>query len=775
MPRLTAAILLLLAAAAPAGDLRLAFNSPAAKTETEALPIGNGRLGAMVGGQAAVEPIVVNDNSIWASGPRDTVNPRAIKELPRVRQLLFARNNAAAEKLGMQALMGVGGVGAYQPLGVLTLGFPGVETVSEYCRDLDLATGIASVQFKAGGRTLTRRYYASAPDRVLVVEIGAGAGQTVSFTVAWSRAADAKCAGAVALEGACDAGAGMKFRGQFLVLTDGGTGKAHGETYIVEGARGATILVASATSRIEKDTPLAAACEATLKAAAAKGPEALRKAHLADHEAMFNRVGIDLGERARAEAMAMQYGRYLMMSCSRPGGLPANLQGMWNEHLRPRWHSDYHLNINLEMNYYLAEPGALPECQGPLVDFLELLAARGADTATRMYGARGWVAHHMSDGWGLTTPDGGPWGLWPMGGAWLVRQAWEHYLYTGDREFLKSRGYPLMKGAARFLLDYLVEAPPGAPGAGKLVTCPSHSPENTFHIGKGGSTITLAPTMDVGICHDLFSNTIEAIDLLGLAETDGAFRAELAAAIKRLPPLRVTGSGTLAEWIEDYREAQPIHRHASHLYPVFPGRQITPDATPDLARAARATLDRRGLGVTGWSKSDKALAWARLHDGEKAHEALQALIAQHTAANLFNLHEKGATFQIDGSFGRAAAVVEMLLQSHVVPAGQLPRDGAPAPREIHLLPALPKAWASGSVSGLRARGGFAVDIRWKDGRLVEAVLTSLQGAPCLLRCDLAASLAVTREGKGVAIKSAPHRASFDTVPNARYVITPAAP
>ena len=711
-------------------DLELWYDSSASKW-TDALPLGNGRLGAMVFGGVARDEFQLNESTLWSGGPYQPTNAEARPNLDAVRQLIFAGRYAEAEALANAHSMARPYLEmSYQPAGNLYLDVVHPELFTQYRRSLDLDRAVTTTSYRVAGVSYTREAFISATHGILVVRIRADRPGSVSVGVELASPQH----GQVRTDGSALHFAGhnmgehgiagaLTFAMEARVLPQGGSIAAEPTRLAVENADAVTILLDIATSFVRFDDVSGdpqARIAARMAAAVELGFDALLEAHLAEHRRLFRRLDIDLGRTAAADrstyfrikefaegddpalaALYVQYGRYLMISSSRPGTQPSTLQGIWNRETSPPWGSKYTTNINLEMNYWLPDPANLAECMEPLLDLLDDLAVTGRAMATTHYGARGWVLHHNTDLWRATGPvDGAQWGLWPTGGAWLCAQLWNHAAYEGYPESLVRRLYPALKGAAEFFLDTLVPLP----GTDLLVTNPSLSPEN---VHPHGASICAGPAMDSQILRDLFAATIAAGEQLGL---DTELRAEIAATAARLPHDRIGKAGQLQEWLEDWDMEVPEihHRHVSHLYGLYPSWQINPEATPELFASAQRSLEIRGDDATGWGIGWRINLWARLRDGDHAYAVLARLLhPERSYANLFDAHPP---FQIDGNFGGAAGILEMLVQSR--------------PGRIQLLPALPSRWRKGRLRGLRAVGGIELDLSWEDSKVTAVRLVS---------------------------------------------------
>lgn len=759
---------------APAQEpLQLWYDLPAAKW-TEALPLGNGRMGAMVFGGVAREHFQLNEGSLWAGAPVESYPDDFSKHLAEVRRLVFAGQNAEAHAYGVKHLTATPtSFRSYEPLGDLWLDFGDAGTTTNYRRELHLADGLSRVSFRRGEATVTREAFVSAPDDVLVVRVVTDQPGTLDFKVSLSRERNAtvtaSAGGRLLLDGQIadvekkdggyednaggsgPGGAHMKFAGRLLARVAQGTVVAEANQLHVKGATEAVLFFTAATdyhlAKLNFDHAIDPAknCETMLAQAAKKTWAQLLDAHLAEHRAMFNRVSLQLGspdpalaklttsarlaairtgaDDAGLVALHFQFGRYLLMGSSRrPARLPANLQGIWNDKLWAPWESDYHLNINLQMNYWPAGAANLPETVDPLMDWFELLARRGQESAKRLYGSDGWVAFLATNPFGRVTPSASTLAsqflngsIEPLCGAWMAAQLFDFYQFTGDRAFLR-RLYPVLRGSAEFVLDTLVAAPDGT-----LVIVPSTSPENHYldPQTKQRIRITVGSTYHMSLVRAIFDATDRAAALLA---TDEPMRQRIAGARAKLPPLKLGPDGRILEWAEPYPEAEPGHRHISHLVGLHPFDLITP-ATPELFAGARKVLDFRlahGGGGAGWSRAWMVSFFARLQDGEAAREHYLTLLRRSTLPNLLG---NGPPFQIDGNFGGCAGLAEMLLQSHERAPGSTPADQQFV---LQLLPALPKAWAAGSVRGLRARGNFTVDLTWADRRVTDYRITSTE-------------------------------------------------
>ncbi|MFT4015442.1 MAG: glycoside hydrolase family 95 protein [Agriterribacter sp.] len=737
-------------------DLELWYTAPAQKW-TDAMPVGNGRIGGMVFGRWNHERIQLNEESIWAGSKINNNNKQSATHLPEIQKALFEGDYKKALELSSAYMVGTPPrVRSYEPLGNLFIDYAWKSAPEQYKRSLTLNTGIVNTTYSIGGKKVKQEVFVSAPQDVMVVKISSEAPADMNIAISREQDIDvykserdiAYYSGQIndtydSLLG--PGGKHMRFAAAMkIVATDGKVVPLQTDSsagYDIKHAKKIVLIITGASNYNIKglDTDNAInpllVCKEKLRRAAAFKPDVLQQLHEKNHRSLFDRVAFNLGEdtnkniptnerlekiKAGAQdngliVLYYQFGRYLLMGSSRsPGVLPANLQGIWNDMYKAPWNADFHTNINLQMNYWPAESGNLPETVLPLANFMQQLIVPGGLTAKEMYNAHGWTLHHLTDVYGRTAVADGVWGVSPMAGPWMTFPLYRHYEFTGDSAYLRSVAYPVIKGSVEFVLDFLVKSPEGY-----LVTNPSHSPENAFFVPgtdrKEQSQLSYAATIDIEIINGLFNNFINAANLL---KTDTDLVNKVQAAQKMLPPLQVAANGTLQEWIKDFEEVEPGHRHISHLLGLYPLDLISPN-TPALFTAAQKTIERRlanGGGHTGWSKAWIINFYARLLNGDEAGRQVQSLLQKSTLPSLLSTHPP---FQIDGNFGGAAGIAEMLLQSQH--------------NEIHVLPALPSNWSSGSVKGLRARDGYTVDIDWKNGTLIRLVIQSDRDVVCKVR------------------------------------------
>ena len=781
----------------------------------EALPVGNGRMGAMVFGGIKKELIQLNEETVWGGYKIDRDNPGALNALPEIQKLIFENQVEDALRLAYKNLTGTPkGLKSFQTLSDLIIDFQypdNYENIADYYRDLNLDSAIATTRFTKNGATFTREVFASHPDQVIVCRISCNKPGLINAKIALNRV-DARSYvksaenNLLVLEGQINEtdsltkiNRGMRFLTQVKVINKGGSTE-HSPDYLrFVDANELTIIISGATNYVGRDPEQI--CKEVLANATKFTYNELKNRHISDYRKLYNTVSLSLNDPSdplryptdkRIEMVRsgndddylselfFQYGRYLLIASSRKGDLPGNLNGIWWPTVKAPWNGDYHININLQENYWPAEVTNLSEMTFPYFDLVDSLAIKGKITAQKCYGAKGWVAHHATDVYWTTAPVDEGAGLWPMGGAWLVRQLYEHYLYTNDKEFLKNRAYPLMKGAAEFFVDYLVKIPKGRFMEGKLITNPSHSPENTFEMNDGTqSQFGYGATMDIMIIKDLFKNCIQAIDELDDGSGfDKEFRAVLVEKLGQLAPVQINKEGRIQEWIEDYKEVEIGHRHLSHMFGLYPANDISLHSTPELALAAKKSIERRlngnlnakteeannrygsfdsylnGKKGTGWGRAWVINLLARLGQGDSAYKSYKYLIGSLTFPNLFG--QSHGAFSIDCNHAGTAGVAEMLLQSHE--------------NEINILPALPKEWKSGHVSGLCARGGFMIDLEWKNAVATRLIITSNAGKLCRLRLNGAVATKILCTDKELPLKSSNETIEFETSPNRKYEI-----
>ncbi|MBT3448474.1 MAG: glycoside hydrolase family 95 protein [Bacteroidetes Order II. Incertae sedis bacterium] len=784
-------------------DLKLWYNQPAPQWN-HALPVGNGRLGAMVFGETAAERIQLNEETFWAGGPYDPTNPGGAEALPEIQRLLFAGEVNKAHDLFGRTMMGKPYEQMkYQSLGDFWMFFPGHEEVTDYRRELDLDQAISTVSYTLDGVRFTREVFSTAVDQAIVVRVSADQPGALTFTAELHGARNQQHSNygtgyfwwegvppnGLKVWGKSDDYLGiegkLRYEARLIAESDGGEIEVDYKTLHVRGATSVTFKIAAATNFVNyKDVSAdqEARVAETLDKIVDRSFEDMKADHVVEHQGWFRRVSMALGndleidnaladlptderiERFKDEsdpslaALYYQFGRYLLIASSRPGTEAANLQGIWNDMANPWWDSKYTVNINLPMNYWLAESGNLSELTEPLTRLIRDVSEAGVSVAREHWGADGWVLHQNTDIWRATAPMDGPsWGAWPVGGAWLTTHLWEHYLYTEDEAYLKEV-YPLMKGAVLFISDILVEHP----DTGWLVTAPSNSPENfPARPGNGrffdevtGSylkarTMAIGPTMDMEIIREVFQNFASAANQLGV---DAELVETVTNQRSRLAPIQIGKHGQIQEWIVDWDEIEPDHRHISHLWGLFPGSQITPEDTPEHAEAAARTIGRRTTGGCGWSYGHKVGFWARLREADSALHEFRAHLTGSSLPNMFSLC--GRALQVDGNFGTTAGMTEMLMQSHR--------------GELVLLPAVPDEWSTGSVEGLRSRGGFEVDLVWSDSVPVSAQIRSDLGNRLIIRSD--SRIRVTSSGSTVKVDNADGRSSFETRAGATYQV-----